>query len=170
MKIRLRHAISNDLASILDIYNEVVRTSPVTFDLDEQTLEERKEWFKQFDDTHPIYVAEQDSEILGYACLSKFRPKPAYAYTVENSIYIKKKARGNGVGAMLLGKLISDARKLDYHSLVAVIANDEPSSVKLHEKFNYVKTGSIQEAGYKFGKWHDICFYQLILDEKKRNS
>jgi phosphinothricin acetyltransferase len=87
---------------------------------------------------------------------------------VEDSIYIKKDARGNGVGAMLLAKLIHEARAQAHHSIVAVIANDEPFSVKLHEKFGFVKMGMIREAGFKFGKWHDISFYQRML--KERNS
>ncbi len=164
MKVRIRNAKISDLSEMLMIYNEVVRTSPVTFDLDEQTLEEREEWYRQFNEKYPIFVAENDGEILGYACLTKFRPKPAYDRTVEDSVYIKKKARGNGVGSMLLTKLIREARQQGHHSIIAVIANDEPSSVKLHEKYGFVKTGYIREAGYKFGRWHDIHFYQLNLD------
>ncbi len=164
MKVRIRNAKISDLGEMLTIYNEVVRTSPVTFDLNEQTLEEREEWFRQFNEKYPIFVAEHDGEILGYACLTKFRPKPAYTDTVEDSVYIKKKARGNGVGSMLLTKLIREARQQGHHSIIAVIANDESSSVKLHEKFGFVKTGYIKEAGYKFGRWHDIHFYQLKLE------
>ncbi|WP_349409549.1 N-acetyltransferase family protein [Pseudalkalibacillus sp. SCS-8] len=164
MKVRIRNANEGDLIAILEIYNEVVRTSPVTFDTSEQTLIERKKWFDQFDEHDPLLVAENDGEILGYACLTRFRPKPAYAFTGEDSIYIKKKARGNGIGSMLLAKLIRHAKDYNYHSIVAVIANDDPSSVKLHKKHGFEKTGTIYEAGFKFEKWHDIHFYQLKLD------
>ncbi|MCF6136130.1 GNAT family N-acetyltransferase [Pseudalkalibacillus berkeleyi] len=166
MNIRIRHANKNDLSAMLEIYNEVVLNSPATFDLVEQSLESREQWFKQFDEQYPIIVAEQAEEILGYSCLTKFRPKPAYASTVEDSIYIKSKARGHGVGSMLLEKLINEAKKNNHHSIIAVIANDERSSVQLHEKFGYEKTGLIKEAGYKFDRWHDIHFYQLILEYK----
>lgn len=168
MEIQIKHANINDVPAMLEIYNEVILSSPVTFDLVEQSLENRKQWFEQFNEQYPIFVAEQAGEILGYACLTKFRPKPAYASTVEDSIYLKSKARGQGIGSMLLASLVNEAKKNNHHSIIAVIANDEPSSVKLHKKFGYEKTGFIREAGYKFDRWHDIHFYQLVLDTHMR--
>ncbi|WLD94027.1 GNAT family N-acetyltransferase [Alkalihalobacillus sp. AL-G] len=168
--MNIREATINDVPAMLHIYNNVVRTSSVTFDLIEQTLEERIIWFHQFNESFPLLVAVEEAEVIGYACLTPFRDKPAYSRTVENSIYLSKSARGKGVGSVLLADLIKRAKVLDYHTVIAVLADDDPASRSLHRKFGFQKTGSVKEVGFKFNEWHDIHFYQLILGNFKKEE
>ncbi|HEU5138467.1 MAG TPA: GNAT family N-acetyltransferase [Bacillales bacterium] len=162
--IHLREAVPSDLSEILAIYNDVVRSSATTFDLDEQTVEGRKQWFSGFDAKHPFIVAVEDERLIGYSYLSVFRGKPGYFRTVESSIYVHNMFRRQGVANMLMEELIRRATQLGHHVIVAGIANDAEPSVRLHRKFGFKKVGCFREVGRKFDEWQDVCFYQLILD------
>lgn len=161
--IQLRKAEWKDLPGILAIYNEVVRTSPITFDLEEQTVEGRTEWFSNFDQQHPFIVATENDKMVGYSYLATFRSKPAYSRSVESSIYVDEVYRGKGVATLLMEELIRQAKALGHHVIVAGIANDSEPSAKLHQKLGFEKVGCFKEVGRKFNEWHDVCFYQLIL-------
>lgn len=159
----IREATMNDLVGILEIYNDAIAHTTATFDLDLQTLEEKKIWFQQFDELHPIFVAELDKKIVGYSSLSHFNKKEAYAKTVENSIYVHREARGMGVGKYLLEKLIIAAREREHHSIIALITKGNEISVKLHKQYHFEYVGVLREVGSKFDEWQDVYFYQLIL-------
>ncbi|HET7579992.1 MAG TPA: GNAT family N-acetyltransferase [Bacillales bacterium] len=161
--VRLRKAETRDLPEILAIYNEVVKTSPITFDLEEQTVEGRKNWFSGFDEDHPFLVATKDGEVIGYSYLAAFRSKPAYARSVESSIYAHKEYRGQGVATLLMEELIRQAKESGHHVILAGIANDSAPSARLHMKLGFQKVGCFKEVGRKFGEWQDVCFYQLVL-------
>ncbi|HEX7064984.1 MAG TPA: GNAT family N-acetyltransferase [Bacillales bacterium] len=162
--IHLRKAEPSDLPEILAIYNDVVRSSATTFDLNEQTVEGRKQWFSGFDAKHPFIVAVEDERLIGYCYLSVFRGKPAYSQTVESSIYVHKMYRGKGIASLLMEDLIRRAKQLGHHVIVAGIANDAEPSARLHRRFGFEKVGCFREVGRKFGEWQDVCFYQLIVD------
>lgn len=161
--LMIRDATQEDLPSILHIYNEAIRTLAATFDLEEQTIEQRAVWFAKYGGKYPLIVAEQDGEVAGYCCLSSFREKPAYNKTVELSIYISAKRRGNGIGNALMGAILQRARLLGYHTVIGGITAGNEASVRLHEKYGFTKVGHFREVGFKFGEWQDVCFYQLIL-------
>ena len=97
-----------------------------------------------------------------------FRERPAYRYTVEHSVYVERDCRGRGVGRKLLDAIIERARSQDYHVLIGGIDADNAISIDLHKKFGFTFCGEIREAGFKFGRWLHLVFYQLILDTPAR--
>ncbi|HET7628216.1 MAG TPA: GNAT family N-acetyltransferase [Bacillales bacterium] len=163
--IEIRTARAADLPGILAIYNEVVQHSTATFDLEPQTVEERRAWFDAFDDRHPFLVAvDDDGTIAGYSYLSVFRGWPAYAGTAESSVYVHKDYQGRGLAERLMLELLGAAKTLGYHVIVAGISNDSLPSAALHRKLGFEKVGCFKEVGWKFGEWQDVCFYQLTLE------
>ncbi|MEO3946823.1 N-acetyltransferase family protein [Gorillibacterium sp. CAU 1737] len=165
--LTFRDAVREDVPDLLRIYNHYVQTSTATFDLEPQTLEDRLEWFSHYGGSYPILIAEWQGQIAGYAYLSVFRAKPAYRPTAESSVYLDKAYCGQGIGKALLQELIQRSRSLGYHSLIACITVGNDTSVHLHEQFGYRKVGHFPETGWKFGTWHDVLFYQLMLEESK---
>lgn len=163
--IQVRKAMKEDVSSILEIYNDAIVHTTATFDLEEQTLEEKEEWFKQFNDTYPLFVAEIEGQVVGFSSLTEFRKKKAYAKTVENSIYIHQSARGKGVAKLLLDRLIVAAKEVGHHTIIAMITKGNEISIKLHEQYKFECVGELREVGDKFEQWQDVYFYQLILDK-----
>ncbi|WP_243297991.1 GNAT family N-acetyltransferase [Bacillus litorisediminis] len=163
--LHIREAVLNDLPAMLEIYNEAVRTLTATFDLEEQTLEERTLWFEKFNERYPLIVAELNGEVVGYSSLSKFREKPAYSQSTELSIYISSKHRGYGIGSALMKEILRRAKKLGYHTVIAGITAGNEESIKLHEKFGFEYMGRFKEVGYKFGEWQDVLNYQYMITQ-----
>ncbi|HUF53664.1 MAG TPA: GNAT family N-acetyltransferase [Dehalococcoidia bacterium] len=163
MSVTIRAATEADVPAIRDIYNEAVLHTTATFDLEEKSLDERLEWFRDFQPPHCLIVAERASEVLGYACLRQFRTKPAYRFTVENSVYIAPDHQGRGIGTILLRELITLARQGGFHTIIAGIAEGNPASEALHEKFGFTRVAHEREVGYKFERWLDVFWYQLML-------
>ncbi|MCP3032287.1 N-acetyltransferase family protein [Halobacillus sp. A1] len=161
--LHTRDAVLEDLPIMLDIYNEAVRDLTATFDLEEQTLEERKSWFSKHGEKYPLIVAELDGQASGYCGLSSFRGKPGYAYTAEVSVYVSSIQQGKGIGSVLLKEILQRAFDLGYHTIIGGISGDNPQSVQLHKKFGFTYAGSLKEVGYKFGEWQDVHFYQYII-------
>lgn len=161
--VTIREAKLEDLPALLHIYNWAIKHTVATFDIDEQTLEQRKEWFDHHGGDYPLLVAEEAGEVLGYACLSRFRDKQAYAKSVENSVYVDEKHFGRGIGKLLLEELLQRARRLGYRTVIAGITGGNESSVRLHEKFGFTFVGCFKQVGYKFDAWQDVHFYQLML-------
>lgn len=164
--LNIREALLRDLPGILDIYNDAIRTLTATFDLEEQTLEERKAWFEKYGEKNPLIVAKVDGKLAGYCSLSPFRDKAGYARTTELSLYISPEFRGQGVGQALLEDIIRRAAELGYHTVIGAITGGNEASVKLHKKYGFEFVGCFKEVGYKFEEWQDVHFYQLILDKK----
>ncbi|MFB5269830.1 GNAT family N-acetyltransferase [Paenibacillus enshidis] len=162
----LREATLQDLPEMLAIYNEAVLHSTATFDLEAQTLEERTTWFHNHGGKYPLIVAELDGKVAGYACLSPFRAKPAYAYSTELSIYIDAGFRGCGIGSALMTDILNRAAALGYHTVISGLVGGNEASRRLHEKFGFAYIGAFQEVGLKFGEWQDVHFYQLFVNKK----
>ncbi|MBM7694614.1 phosphinothricin acetyltransferase [Peribacillus deserti] len=159
----IRKALEKDLPDLLEIYNEAILNTTATFDLVEQTLEERKKWFEKYGGEYPLLVADFDGEAAGYCSLSSFRDKEAYKKTMEISIYVSSKHRGKGIAKKLMEAILSQAKKMGCHVIMAGITAGNDTSVELHEKFGFQYAGCFKEVGFKFGKWQDVLFYQLIL-------
>jgi phosphinothricin acetyltransferase len=128
------------------------------------------EWFREKTaGRYPIVGAVSDSgALLGFATYGVWRVRPAYKYTVEHSIYVHKDHRGQGVGDALLGQIIEAARAQDYHVLVGGIDAENSASIALHVKHGFVHAGTVTQAGFKFGRWLDVAFYQLTLPTPAR--
>lgn len=159
----IRDATIHDLPAMLTIYNEAIRNLTATFDLEEQTLEERKLWFDKYGGSRPLIVAEVDGQVAGYSSLSMFREKKAYEKTTELSLYISPDFRGRGIGKALMEAILELAREHGYHSVIGGITGGNEVSIKLHKQFGFEFVGNFREVGFKFGEWQDVHFYQLIL-------
>jgi len=157
---RVRHS-----AAILDIFNEAIANSTALYDYQLRTAADMAAWFDgKARRNYPVVCAENDAgELLGFASYGQFRERPAYKYTVEHSVYVDARCRGQGVGRALLGAIIEAAGKQDYHVLVGGIDAANSVSIQLHRKFGFTPCGIVRQAGFKFGRWLDLAFYQLIL-------
>lgn len=161
--IQVREARPDDLPALLSIYNHAVLNTSATFDLEPQTLTQRQDWFIHHGPAYPLLVAEDDRGVLGYACLSPYRPKPAYGKTVESSVYIDSRYHGQGVGTHLMTELLQRAAHLGYHCVLAGVVGGNEGSARLHEKLGFQHVGCLREVGFKFGTWHDVHWYQRFL-------
>ncbi|NLW45180.1 MAG: N-acetyltransferase [Syntrophomonadaceae bacterium] len=162
--LHIRDAVISDLPSILKIYNYAVKNLAATFDIEEKTLEERLEWFNQHRGKYPLIVAELDGRVVGYCCLSSFRDKAAYSRSAELSIYIDPEHWSQGIGSELMREILRRAKKLEYHTIIAGITADNEASIRLHRKFGFELAGCFKEVGFKFDRWHDVHFYQLVIE------
>ncbi len=116
----------------------------------------------------PFLVAEHRGQIVGFAYAGPFRPRSAYRYTLEDSVYVGPEVRGLGVGRSLLSALVTRCRALGYHQLVAVIGDsDNHGSIKAHAAAGFEHMGQLNNVGLKFGKWLDIVFMQCVLNDGK---
>mgnify|MGYP005828999005 CR=1 FL=1 len=162
----IRKATIDDLPAMLAIYNEAILNLTATFDLEEQTLDQREQWFYKYDERYPLMVAEVNGEVTGYCGISPYNAKQAYATTVEISIYLSDKHRGKGIGQALMRDMIKRAKELQYHTIIAGITEGNDGSVHLHEKFGFEFAGKLKEVGYKFGQWQNVLYLQLLLNKQ----
>lgn len=159
----VRDATFEDLREIVRIYNQAVVGGVATFDLEPFTVEQRLPWFHQFDHDHPLLVLEAEAGLAGFAYYLPFRAKPAYARTKECTVYVDEARQGRGAGTQLYAALIDRARARGVHTLIGVIADGNPGSVALHEKFGFRKAGRLEAVGRKFDRWVATDLYQRIL-------
>ena len=150
---------------ILSILNEAILNSTAVYDYKPRTPEVIKAWFeaKRRGNFPVIGVINDPGELLGFGSYGTFRAWPGYKYSVEHSIYVEKRFRGQGVGAKLLEEIIHRARVQDYHVLIGGIDSENTASIRLHRRFGFQHAGTIRQVGFKFGRWLDLDFYQLIL-------
>ncbi|MEO8182115.1 MAG: N-acetyltransferase family protein [Deltaproteobacteria bacterium] len=151
---------------ILDIFNEAIANSTALYDYHPRTLETMQRWFEsKATGQFPVLGAVDDSgHFLGFASYGTFRDRPAYKYTIEHSVYVQVDRRGRGIGRELMHQLIARAREQQYHVLVGGIDVGNSASIALHEALGFVHAGTIRQAGFKFGRWLDLAFYQLVLE------
>jgi phosphinothricin acetyltransferase len=169
--IAIRPATQADLRAIDDIYNWYVPRSTCTYQEEIEPFETRATWFHSHGPKHPVTVAlDASGEIVGWGALSEFRERSAYRHTVENSLYIRLDRHGRGIGSALLADLIARATALGHHTIVAGIDAEQSSSIRLHEKFGFVECARIKAAGFKFGRWLDVIYMQLMLDSGRASS
>lgn len=163
MSVTIRTATEADVPAILDIYNEAILHTTATFDVDPQTLDARMQWFRETKHPHCVIVAEDEGGVVGWGCLRGYRPKVAYRFTAEDSVYVHEDHRGSGLGSLLLAELVERAQAGGFHSLMAGIAEGNPASEALHKRFGFVEAGRDREVGYKFERWLDVVWMQLML-------
>jgi phosphinothricin acetyltransferase len=150
---------------ILAIFNDAIVNSTALYDYKPRTMEMMTTWFEtKAKGTFPVIGIENDSgELMGFGSYGTFRAWPAYKYSVEHSVYVDARFRGQGVGKRLLQEIIAAAEKQNYHLLVGGIDAANSVSIRLHERLGFVHCGTIRQAGFKFGRWLDLAFYQLVL-------
>lgn len=151
--------------AILEILNEAIVNSTALYDYTPRSPESMIKWFEgKTAGAYPVIgMVSDEGELLGFGSYGTFRAFPAYKYTIENSVYVHAAHRGKGIGQILLKRLIECATTQNYHVMVAAIDRQNQSSILLHEKLGFTHAGTIAQAGFKFGRWLNLAFYQLIL-------
>lgn len=159
----MRLAMPGDAESIRRIYNAEVTGSTATFDIEPRDAEAQRDWMERHQGAHPAVVAVASGRVVGFGSLSRYRDRPAYATTVEDSVYVERQVRSGGIGGMLLGQLVTLARDHGFHTVVARIGSSNEASVRLHASCGFEVVGIEREVGRKFGQWLDVTIMQLIL-------
>lgn len=151
--------------AILAILNDAILNSTALYDYKPRTRETMARWFESKSaGKYPVIGVENDvGELMGFGSYGTFRAWPAYKYSVEHSVYVDARFRGQGVGKRLLREIITAAQGQDYHVLIGGIDSTNAVSIRLHEALGFTFCGTIRQAGFKFNRWLDLAFYQLIL-------
>jgi L-amino acid N-acyltransferase len=163
MRPEIRLATEADLSAINEIYNHYVGTSTCTYQEEPEPLESRRKWFDAHVGKYPATVAMIEDVIVGWGSLSSFHTRSAYRQTVENSLYVHHEMHRRGIGAAILRDLIERAKKLGHHTIIAGIDGEQEASMALHAKFGFEKVAHLKQLGFKFGRWLDVIYMQLML-------
>jgi phosphinothricin acetyltransferase len=156
-------AMSDDAAAIRDIYNAEVVGSTVTFDMVPRTMEQQRVWLAEHSGVHPAIVAVDAGQVAGFASLSPYRSRPAYSTTVEDSVYVDRSWRGQGVGRLLLSELVDLAAIHGFHAIMARIVGGHGASIALHRACDFDLVGIEREVGRKFNQWLDVALMQRLV-------
>ncbi len=165
--MQILDATAQHADGIAAIYNHAVEHTTAIWNERLVDAEDRAAWLAaRQSDGFPVLVAlEEDGTVLGYATYGPWRPHDGYRRTVEHSVYVREGLRGRGTGSTLLSALIERARAQGLHVMVAGIDAENLGSVRLHERFGFTRVGVLPEVGIKFGRWLDLAFLQLVLDQ-----
>ena len=163
--IELRAARERDFETITAIYAHHVRTGTATFEIEPpDAAEMQRRWREITARSLPYLVAIADAQIVGYAYAGPYRPRPAYRFTVEDSIYVDAAEIGRGIGRALLSSLVERCCELGYRQMVAVIGgSDQWPSIRLHEALGFTRAGLLSAVGFKFGEWVDCVLMQRSI-------
>lgn len=156
-----RHA-----GAILDIFNEAIATSTALYDYRPRPLAGMEAWFaaKEKGNFPVIGLEDEHGALAAVGSFGTFRAWPAYKYSVEHSVYVHKDHRGQGLGLQVMRALTEAARERDVHAMIGGIDAQNAASIALHERLGFRHVGTLPQVGFKFGRWLDLAFYQLLLD------
>jgi len=164
MEINIVSATPHHLTGILQIVNDAILNTTAIYDYDARSYQDMETWLlDKLAAKWPVIVAEQNGVVLGYGSYGTFRFKEGFKYTVEHSVYVAEGQTGKGIGNLLLTELIAIAKQQGYHTMIGCIDADNAGSIAFHEKFGFINAGILRESGYKFGRWLDLQFMQLLL-------
>jgi L-amino acid N-acyltransferase YncA len=165
--VEIRPATQADLAAITPIYEHAVRFGTATFELippDVEEMTQRYQWL--ISGGFPYLVASRAAEVIGYAYAGPYRPRPAYRFTVENSVYLAPSVQQRGIGTLLLRRLIAESQARGYRQMIAVIGDSaNAGSIGVHRKTGFQMIGTHPNVGFKFGRWLDTVMMQLALGD-----
>ena len=156
---------------ILKILNEAILNSTALYDYNTRTPESMVAWFKvkQLGSYPVIGAVSEEDTLMGFASYGIFRNWPAYKYSVEHAVYVHKQHRGKGVSTALMLQLIEEAKKQQYHAVIGGIDTANEASITMHEKLGFSHCGTLKQVGFKFGRWLDLAFYQLLLETPEKS-
>jgi len=165
MNVRVRAAVKGDCAGILEIYNEAVLNTTASYDYEPRTLEQRLAWYEDHaKNNYPIFVAENEQgRIVGWSALNQYHARVGYQFTTENSVYVAADQRGQGIGRLLMPPLITGGRDRGLHAILAAIDAQNEASIRLHASFGFERVGCFKQVGFKFGRWLDVVYLELLL-------
>ncbi len=161
--LQIRPPRADDAEALRAIYNIEVTDSTVTFDLVPRSLEDQQAWIAAHSGAYPALVAAHRGEVVGFASLSPYRSRPAYATTVEDSVYVRRDRRGRGYGRALLQELLTVATGHGFHAVMGRIVGGHDASIALHRACGFRMVGVEEEVGRKFGRWLDVVVMQRLL-------
>lgn len=161
----VRAGEERDLGELTRIYNHYVVGTPITFDVEPFTVEQRRPWLAAHPahGPHRLLVAEEEGRVVDYATSSPFRPKPAYSTSVETTVYLAPEHTGRGVGGRLYGALFEVLRAEGVHRALAGVALPNEASRRLHLRCGFRPVGVLEEVGRKFGRFWDVAWFQKPL-------
>ncbi|OOQ61565.1 GNAT family N-acetyltransferase [Mucilaginibacter pedocola] len=160
----IRDMTPADLPAVLEIYNEVILNTTAVYSEAPHTLEMRTAWYNERKAAgFPVIVTEENGIITGFGTYGHFRAWPCYRYTVEHSLYVEQNHRGKGISKVILNYLVQHATKAGLHAMIAGVDSDNPASLALHRKSGFEQVAHFKEVGFKFGRWLDLIFLELIL-------
>jgi phosphinothricin acetyltransferase len=168
--IAIRACEESDMGAVTEIYRHHVLNSPATFELVPPSHEEMLERYRTIKRGGFIYlVAEERGEIVGYAYVSTYRARPAYRFTVENSVYIRPGHERRGLGRTLMTAILAECEKKPFRQVIAVIGDSaNAGSIELHRSLGFEMTGTFRSVGFKFGRWLDSVLMQKAIGEGDR--
>ena len=152
--------------AIVDIFNDAIVNSTALYDYQPRPLASMEAWFtaKEKGNFPVIGIEDEAGTLLAFGSFGTFRAYPAYKYTVEHSVYVHQDHRGKGLGVQVMRALIEAARQRDVHAMVGAIDAANQGSIALHERLGFKPVGTLPQVGFKFGRWLDLAFYQLLLE------
>lgn len=162
--LTIREAVPEDLEPITAIYNDAILNTVATFDTEPKRVEDQQGWFASHGDKFPLVVAVLDHRVVGWASLSRWSDRCAYADTAELSVYVHEAYRGRGIGTALMRAVVHEGRTRGLHTILARIAEGNAISVRLHEAVGFHHIGTMREVGSKFGKRLDVQLMQLLFE------
>lgn len=163
--ITIRSSSDADLPEMLTIYNDIILHTTAVYQYQTHNLEMRRAWYEdKLKAGYPVFVAESEGKVAGFSTFGPFRAWQAYKYTVENSVYVAADHRGKGIGRLLMMPLIKEAKKREMHAIIAGIDATNTVSLHLHQSLGFEEVAHFREVGYKFGRWLDLKFLELLLD------
>lgn len=165
MSMRIISCDRSYSGTILAILNDAIENSTALYDYRARTPAMVDSWFDAKEQAHypVIGVIDQTGQLLGFGSYGPFRAWPAYKYTIEHSLYVERSHRGQGIGKLLLAELIATATRHDHHTLIGGIDAQNAASIALHRRLGFEQCAHIRQAGFKFNRWLDLLFYQLLL-------
>ena len=163
-KHNIRRATPADAEAVAEIVNHSILTSTANFHLEPLSVESQREFIQSATECHPVLVCELNNEVVGWASLKPYSPRAAYSQTVESSVYIHPDHHRKGIGSALMEEIIRQAKAQNHHSIIAGATAEQTASIKLHESLGFKKVAHYKEMGFKFGRWLDTVYLQLMLD------
>jgi len=164
-RLIIRRADDADAEAIRSIYNDAVATTVATFDTEPRSRDGQLRWLQEHREPYVALVAESMGDVVGWASLSRWSERRAYAGTAEVSVYVSAPRRGAGVGRTLLARLIEEGAGAGFHTLLARVADGNATSLHLHESLGFRPVGIMKEVGMKFGRRIDVHLLQLVYEE-----
>lgn len=159
----IRTVETKDILEICSIYNYYIENTTITFEEEPISVDEMGKRIIEVVSSYPWLVYEDHGTVIGYVYASKWKSRAAYRHSVELSIYLSKNNLGKGIGKKLYEKIIAELKKTDVHAVIGGMSLPNERSKKLHESLGFKKIAEFKETGYKFQKWIDVGYWELII-------